>query len=111
MHTLNFSAYCGMTMKIAEGDSDTVRKAAARILRHRRNNDFPIWCLEKGNKWEIGEPEGCMMVPDDSGILKITEEVEEDDTFDDSMDGDFDSGMRDAGFGTDEDYGYYGDDF
>lgn len=29
--------------------------------------------------------------------------------FDDSMDGDFDSGMASAGYGTDEDYGYYGD--
>lgn len=27
------------------------------------------------------------------------------------MDGDFDSAMRDAGFGTDEDYGYYGEDY
>jgi hypothetical protein len=27
---------------------------------------------------------------------------------DESMDGDHDSAMRDAGFGTDEDYGYYG---
>lgn len=27
---------------------------------------------------------------------------------DDSMDGDFDSGMASAGFGTDEDYGDYG---
>jgi hypothetical protein len=32
------------------------------------------------------------------------------DEADDSMDGDHDSAMRDAGFGTDEDYGYYGDD-
>ena len=32
------------------------------------------------------------------------------DEYDDSMDGDFDSGMTSAGFGTDEDYGYYGDD-
>jgi len=30
--------------------------------------------------------------------------------YDDSMDGDFDSGMASAGFGTDEDYGYYGED-
>ena len=29
---------------------------------------------------------------------------------DERMDGDFDSAMRDAGFGTDEDYGGYGDD-
>ena len=42
------------------------------------------------------------------------EEVNEDvwtDDYDDSMDGDFDSAMRDAGFGTDEDYGYYGEDY
>ena len=31
-----------------------------------------------------------------------------DDSFVDSMDGDFDSAMRDAGFGTDEDYGDFG---
>ena len=30
--------------------------------------------------------------------------------YDESMDGDFDSGMASAGFGTDEDYGYFGDD-
>jgi hypothetical protein len=29
---------------------------------------------------------------------------------DESMDGDFDTGMASAGFGTDEDYGCYGDD-
>ena len=34
-----------------------------------------------------------------------------DNSYDDSMDGDFDSAMRDAGFGTDEDYGYYGEDY
>ena len=28
--------------------------------------------------------------------------------YDDSMDGDFDSAMMSAGFGTDEDYGHYG---
>lgn len=30
--------------------------------------------------------------------------------YDESMDGDFDSAMASAGYGTDEDYGYYGDD-
>lgn len=33
-----------------------------------------------------------------------------DDFYDDSMDGDHDSAMTSAGWGTDEDYGYYGDD-
>lgn len=32
------------------------------------------------------------------------------DDYDESMDGDFDSGMESAGYGTDEDYGYYGCD-
>ena len=34
-----------------------------------------------------------------------------DDDFDDSMDGDHDSAMESAGWGTDEDYGYYGEDY
>jgi hypothetical protein len=33
------------------------------------------------------------------------------DAYDDSMDGDFDSAMASAGYGTDEDYGYYGEEF
>jgi hypothetical protein len=47
-----------------------------------------------------------IMMNDDS-----TDEAESDDYYDDSMDGDFDSAMRDAGHGTDEDYGYYGEDY
>jgi hypothetical protein len=34
-----------------------------------------------------------------------------DDYYDDSMDGDHDSAMESAGWGTDEDYGYYGEDY
>lgn len=32
------------------------------------------------------------------------------DDVDESMDGDFDTGMASAGYGTDEDYGHFGDD-
>lgn len=39
-----------------------------------------------------------------SGIL----DDEDDGGFDDSMDGDHDSAMASAGWGTDEDYGHYG---
>jgi hypothetical protein len=47
--------------------------------------------------------------------LDTTDEGEDDcwsndHDFNDDMDGDFDSAMTSAGFGTDEDYGYYGDD-
>jgi hypothetical protein len=34
----------------------------------------------------------------------------DDDYYDDSMDGDHDSSMASAGWGTDEDYGYFGDE-
>lgn len=33
-----------------------------------------------------------------------------DDSYDDSMDGDHESGLASAGWGTDEDYGHYGND-
>ncbi len=35
-------------------------------------------------------------------------EEDDADEYDDSMDGDWDSGMTSAGWGTDEDYGYFG---
>ncbi len=35
---------------------------------------------------------------------------EQEPDMDESMDGDFDSAMASAGFGTDEDYGYFGGD-
>jgi hypothetical protein len=40
----------------------------------------------------------------------IAEEMINQDSYDESMDGDFDSYMASAGFGTDEDYGYFGDE-
>ena len=42
-------------------------------------------------------------------ITLIDEDFGEDYCPDDSMDGDFDSAMQSAGFGTDEDYNYYGE--
>jgi hypothetical protein len=52
---------------------------------------------------------------DDYNDFYREDEIEEvdvwDDSYDDSTDGDFDSAMRDAGWGTDEDYGYYGEDY
>ena len=41
---------------------------------------------------------------------ELSSRLQEDDEYDDSMDGDHDSAMASAGFGTDEDYGYYGED-
>ncbi len=48
---------------------------------------------------------------DYNDFTDTVEDEDWDDSYDDSMDGDFDSAMRDAGWGTDEDYGYYGEDY
>ena len=44
-------------------------------------------------------------------LEQALEKLGGDDDYDDSMDGDFDSAMASAGYGTDEDYGHYGDDY
>ena len=43
-------------------------------------------------------------------VEAIADEMMEQDAYDDSMDGDHESALASAGFGTDEDYGYYGDE-
>ena len=47
---------------------------------------------------------------DEEGYLLDGYEQDHDD-YEDGMDGDFDSAMASAGYGTDEDYGYYGDEW
>ena len=37
--------------------------------------------------------------------------IDMEDYYNEPMDGDFDSAMASAGYGTDEDYGYYGEEF
>lgn len=61
------------------------------VMGNLRDSDYTSWDSE-----EI-----------DSGYF---EEEVDDDYYNDSMDGDHDSAMASAGFGTDEDYGYHGED-
>ncbi len=53
-------------------------------------------------------------IEDDMLYMAETESVDDLSLYrnepDDSMDGDFDSAMASAGHGTDEDYGFYGDE-
>ena len=67
-------------------------------------NDF--WGLPENELDEMRD-----QMSEDEGYDEEDEEDVWSDSYDDSMDGDFDSAMRDAGFGTDEDYGCYGEDF
>lgn len=50
------------------------------------------------------------MSEDDVKDMMEANEFIVDEDFDESMDGDFDTAMASAGFGTDEDYGYSGDE-
>ena len=43
-------------------------------------------------------------------VMQFREELDEIDIYDENMDGDFDSAMTSAGFGTDEDYGGYNEE-
>ena len=44
-------------------------------------------------------------------VIEVADQMESDDYYDDSMDGDHASALASVGWGTDESYGYYGDDF
>lgn len=81
----------------------------------------PDPCYDPENSYEDDE---MFLEPDESDVplaaylhdgneLNLEDEENDvwDDSYDDSMDGDFDSAMRDCRFGTDEDYGYYGEDY
>lgn len=73
--------------------------------------------LDNGVLRDIDIVEMCLKRMSESEILDMCEAndisemlSDDDDSYDDSMDGDHDSAMASAGWGTDEDYGYYGED-
>jgi len=72
MYTLTLHAYCGMA--VPHGTYDTlaeVRDVARHIRAVRARQGHPIVQLTIGREWEIGEPDGCGLVPDTAGILSI----------------------------------------
>lgn len=69
----------------------------------------PDPCYDPENSYEDDD----MIVEHDPSDILFAEYLydgHEDVYEDDSMDGDHDSAMTSCGWGTDEDYGYYGDD-
>lgn len=67
----------------------------------------PDPCFDPANSYEDDMNDNY----DDFCDFNDDYESHRDDYYDDSMDGDHDSAMESAGWGTDEDYGYYGEDF
>jgi hypothetical protein len=92
--------------RLASFDLDTER-FCARILKMNPNPLENEMAQYHDDEW-IDVDDGMIDV---ESFGEMIEDFHEDDYYDDSMDGDFDTAMRDAGFGTDEDYGYYGEDY
>jgi hypothetical protein len=69
---------------------------------------------EDGQEWMV---DGILDFDEMMEQWEVESEADDDgwdgwpDEIDDSMDGDHDSAMESAGWGTDEDYGFYGEDF
>lgn len=80
-------------------------------------NAFRDQTLDIQNELERGElsisqiaVKYAVSIADVEDVLEEMADSEQE-YYDESMDGDFDSAMASAGFGTDEDYGYYGDEY
>lgn len=89
-----------------------VRAAIDASLENNDNYDDDgeiNWSFVDADLWMDG------VITDENSIEAMqyfndyADEIEsaESEEYDDSMDGDFDSAMASAGYGTDEDYGYY----
>jgi hypothetical protein len=67
--------------------------------------------------FDIDPDRFCAMIDElvEKGTIEMShpDPLYDDDCYveDDSMDGDHESGLASAGWGTDEDYGYYGEDY
>jgi hypothetical protein len=74
----------------------------------------PDPCYDPDNSYEdddmMIENENYDYYNDFNEMVEDGADEDWDDSYDDSMDGDLESGLASAGWGTDEDYGYYGDD-
>lgn len=74
MYILKFAAFSGLSYECARGDRDEVRDYAARLIRLRRKRGHVVTCnVRRGDArlYEIGEPEGCALVPDTAGMLYL----------------------------------------
>lgn len=74
--TLTHYAYCGMHVPIIDtydrAEREEARSRAARRLRSMRQQGYPVVTLERGRKWEVQEPEDCVLVPVECGILSLS---------------------------------------
>lgn len=68
--------FCGLSMlpRVLD-DRAEARDYAAELLRRRRRQGFPVSILNVGQSWEVGEPEGAAMVPDQCGTIELVHQT------------------------------------
>ena len=93
--------------KSRDGLADAMEEVYDRIADGMDANDFRIVYREYDAEGKLAE---CYDVVD-MDWEHLLEKSSEDGFWGESMDGDFDSAMASAGYGTDEDYGYFGEDY
>lgn len=73
MFALTLHAYCGMAIPIEDGDRADVRQAAAQQIRMCRAERRQVNIIQRGRQWELEEPDNATMIPDDAGILSLSD--------------------------------------
>lgn len=72
MYIVKVSPYCGLSMPVDTCETEMdARGLVADILRRARRKGRPIAVIEPRKVWEICEPDGAHMVPDDCGTVRI----------------------------------------
>lgn len=93
---LDIEKFCGMIVKMTRNPEDEKMAPSDNIYRSDYDEVDGLVDITGYDHYEDDYADGW----DD-----------DDYDYDDAMDGDWDSGMASAGWGTDEDYGYYGEDY
>ena len=93
--------------KCRHGLSDAMEEVYDRIADGMDKDDFRIVYSQYDAEGKLTQRYDVVDV--DWGNL--LDKSSEDGFWGESMDGDFDSAMASAGYGTDEDYGYFGEDY
>ena len=81
--------------------------AVKQLLDALADGDFPEDAIEQRAAQELMMHAETLAEAIEEGFQKLEEEND----YDDSMDGDHASALASAGFGTDEDYGYTGEEY
>ena len=65
------NAHCGMGYYLERGTREECRSVIVVFLKKQRAEGFRVTVLERGERWELTEPEDSAMVPDTAGILEL----------------------------------------